>query len=522
LKRSGMLNILAAACEALAAIAFFCALALTLILWQPARPAWGFLIHVLTLALFLMAFLANVFYGKKMRLPFSAPEIILFLIFIHACANAALSRTPFRVLEILPFILSGFFLFYASGGILAKRHEAMIPLFYLFLAAFIFLTWRGGHKDIWMPQGRRTAFYRGEKMASAALAEKPLQGCGLGSLPLYAFKYLPMPDRNPPAFRSSYGVILAEFGFIGAFLWCLFFAVLFYAVVNGLGNMPSPASKAWYVFFWSGAFLLFLIFMSGFFSPILSTPAGLYMILPLCGILWGMTRGDGGDARQPASHKSHSRRARKIFVIIAAMLILTLLVFQAIPFIASSLIHFRTTNELESPAFGRRANLAARLFPCHPEVHLAYAKHLRALPSLQKSSSAYVKAAYLRAIHWNPHAESIYMEYGHFLDLIKEQKSLASLLEAGKSNCPGSVEIRLFLFRAYMNLGKRKAALDELDALSSFYPVDYAVQFRIGKYYAEAGANSASQEAYALAEQMRAYTIGGKTAGKDTKAAGKK
>jgi len=61
-----------------------------------------------------------------------------------------------------------------------------------------------------------------------------------------------------------------------------------------------------------------------------------------------------------------------------------------------------------------------------------------------------------------------------------------------------------------------------LDALSSFYPVDYAVQFRIGKYYAEAGANSASQEAYALAEQMRAYTIGGKTAGKDTKAAGKK
>lgn len=518
-----MFNIMAAACEALGAIAFFCALALVLILWQPGRPAWGFLIHALTLALLAAAILADLFSGRGGRRPLSAPEIILFLIFVYACVNAALSRTPFRVLEMLPFILNGLFLFYAGSRILAKRHEAIVPLYYLFLAAFLFLTWRGGHRDIWLPQGERAAFYRGEKMASAALAEKPLQGCGLGALPLYAFKYLAMPDRHPPVFRGSYGIVLAESGFIGAFLWCLFLAVFFYAVIKGLGNMPAPSSKAWYVFFWSGALIFFMILLSGFFSPILASPAGLYLLLPLCGMLWGMTREDGSRETKPsAPYKSSSRLSKKILSILAPILVLTLLLFQAIPLIAASLIQFRTTGELEKPAFGKKANWAARLFPCHPDVHLAYAKHLRSLPSAQKSAGAYIKAAYLRAIHWNPHAESIYMEYGHFLDLTKEHKSLASLLEAGKTNCPGSVEIRLFLFRANMNLGKRKAALDELDALSSFYPVDYAVQFRIGKYYAEAGAKSASQEAYALAEQMRASSIAGKTAGKDTKEAGKK
>ncbi|MCX6999516.1 MAG: hypothetical protein NT106_04365 [Candidatus Sumerlaeota bacterium] len=523
MRSSGATGIGAAFFEVMAAVGYFCALAVLLVVWQPGRYGWGFFVHVLMAVAFAGTLFAPHLSGRRIRAPLSAPEILLFLIFAYLIFNTAHSQIPVAVLERFPFVLDGLFAFYIGAVIFSRRHEAVIPLFFLFIIGVYILSLHYGNSDIWMPPGDAPALYRGEKMSAAVFADYPIWGCGYGVLPQLVFKYLIMPDRYPPVFRNSYALLLAEMGSVGIILCLGFLGAMVIIIKRKREKVLAGGKKVRAWFFYAAVLLLLFLLAGGLASPVMAAPAGIVIFLPICGMLTGMTGGDEVSDTAPLRRQSYgasatagqrrlNRTGRPFFIGVSTILALILLL-EAVPLISERLAHYGNIAEIGTTTYGRRLNLASRLMPCNAEYHRRYAQHLRALCSVAKDMerrrpptktmalALLIDLAYHRALRWNPYSVGIYMEYGHFLDLTHDRKGLVSLMERAKKNCPGSLEVRLFLCRGYIDLGQRKAALDELDDLRAFYPLDYPTHLRIGRYYADLGARGASQYSYLLAEQ---------------------
>ena len=503
MRHSGATCIVAAFFEVVATVLFFCALAVLLVVWQIGRSGWGFFVHALMAGALAGTLFATHLSGRRIRAPLSAPEILLFLIFAYLIFNCARSQIPVVVLERLPFVLDGLFAFYIGAVIFSRRHEAVIPLFFLFIIGVYVLSLNYGNSDIWMPAGEASAHYCGEKMTAAAFADYPLWGCGYGVLPQLVFKYLIMPDRYPPIFRNSYALLLSEMGSVGAIL-CLGFLGTMVIVIKRKREEILAGGKKIRAWFFHAAVILFLfIIAGGFASPIMAAPAGMVIFMSICGMVAGMTGNDDVIDTAVSGQRRLSRLRLSPLITVSPILVLILLL-EAVPLISERLAHYGNISEIGTAGYGRRLNLASRLIPCNAEYHRRYAQHLRALPRARTEALALlIDLAYHRALRWNPYSVSIYMEYGHFLDLTHDRKGLVSLMERAKKNCPGSLDIRLFLCRGYIDLGQRRAALDELDGLRVFYPLDYTTYLRIGRYYADLGARDDSQYSYLLAEQAR-------------------
>ena len=533
MRSSGATGIGAAFFEVMAAVLYFCALAVLLVVWQPGRCGWGFFVHALMAAALAGTLFATKLSGRRIRAPLSAPEIMLFLIFAYLIFNTAHSQIPVAVLERVPFVLDGLFAFYIGAVIFSRRHEAVIPLFFLFIIGVYILSLHYGDSDILMPSGDAPALYRGEKMSAAVFADNPIWGSGYGVLPQLVFKYLIMPDRYPPVFRNSYALLLAEMGFAGIILCLGFLGSVVIIIKRKREKLLAGGKKVRAWFFYAAVLLLLFLLAGGLASPVMAAPAGIVIFLPICGMLTGMTGGDEVSDTATAGQRRVNRTGRPFFIGVSTILAF-ILIIEAVPLVSERLAHYGNITEIGTTAYGRRLSLASRLMPCNAEYHRRYAQHLRALPPTKTMALALlIDLAYHRALRWNPYSVGIYMEYGHFLDLTHDRKGLVSLMERAKKNCPGSLEVRLFLCRGYIDLGQRKAALDELDDLRVFYPLDYPTHLRIGRYYADLGARGASQYSYLLAEQVLrpasvfagqvgTSVIVGKSAKRDTSGEGRK
>jgi uncharacterized protein with PQ loop repeat len=524
MRSSSATGIGAAFFEVMAAVLYFCALAVLLVVWQTGRNGWGFFVHALMAAALAGTLFATKLSGRRIRVPISAPEILLFLIFAYLIFNTAHSQIPVAVLERIPFVLDGLFAFYIGAVIFSRRYEAIIPLFFLFIIGVYILSLHYGNSDFLMPSGAAPALYRGEKMSAAIFADNPLWGCGYGVLPQLVFKYLIMPDRYPPVFRNSYALLLAEMGSAGVIL-CLGFLGSMVIIIKRKREKVLAGGKKVQAWFFHAA-VLFLLFLlaGGLASPVMAMPAGIVIFLPICGMLTGMTGGGEVSDTAPLRRQSYgpafaaasaelaasatagqrrlNRPGKSLFITVSSILAFILLI-EAVPLISERLARYGNITEIGTTAYGRRLSLASRLMPCNAEYHHRYAQHLRALkPTETMALALLIDLAYHRSLRWNPYSVGIYMEYGHFLDLTHDRKGLVSLMERAKRNCPGSLEVRLFLCRGYINLGQRRAALDELDGFRAFYPLDYPTHLRIGRYYADLGARGDSQYSYLLAKQV--------------------
>jgi len=490
---AGLLDVAAAAC-------LFSALAVFFITWQPERDGWAFLVHLLVNAAFALSLLSTQLQERRLEAPFTAPEMALGLLLVYGVVNAWSARILYPAMEILPFFLDGILLFYLGKTLLRRRYEVSFPLFFILIAGILLAGVQTGQSDLWRVEGNPSSFYRGDKMMDAALSERPLLGSGSGGFKLLTGFYLPLPYRHPPSFSSGFWIFLAEQGLFGLFAWMLFLFVLSLSLAKPRKERLKRSERT--VFFLTLAGLLALL-GSGLFSSITFFPKLALLILPLAGLALGLGR---GNPSPPANVPPSFTGSLFTAAVLIPILILTL--FEAAPPLALSLSRLRNPEELGTGGFGRKTRLACFLIPWHPEVHLSRAKHLRLLQAREKTSPFLTEASYLRAIQKNPHLDRYYLEYGHYLDMRGEHIRLASLLERGTGNCPGSMELRLFLFRTYMKIEKRREALDALDSLRAFFPIDFPTHHRMGSFYLEAGAKSAGIEALTLAAQLNPLFIG--------------
>jgi len=496
----GFLDILTATC-------YFIALAALLILWKPGSWGWGLAIHALINACLVLTLLSLRGAGHAFRKPLSLPDILLFLVFLYAIINTFLSQVRYPALEWLPFYLDGLFLFYIGTTLFARRFEGILLLFFLCLAILVSLTVMGGYTDIWVVRGDASSLYRGGKMLTRVVFDHPLWGCGSGVLPLLKTRYLPLGDRHPPIFDGGYEKLLAEEGFIGVALKLLFLGGLAFALSREKGGVSS-LRKTQMVCFRITVFGLIGILAAGIFTTLFMTPAGFFLFLPLAGMALMLRQ------EAPASSSLSKKQAFRIstgFLLAVLVPILVVTILESTPALAIRLAHYGQAQELGTRGLDFRLRIARFLAPYHPDIHLTHAKHLRSRISEKNKGLIWtVEFSYLRAIRQNRYNENAYLEYAHFLDLAEDYGSLVSNLEKGRRFCPGSAELNILLFRAYMKMGRRKEALDALDWLKRFYPLDYATHERLGNYYREAGSPGSSQEASLLAVQVQPLFTGEK------------
>ena len=493
--------------EILAAICYFIALAALLILWRPGSWAWGLMIHGLINACLALVLFSLHAAGRPFRKPLSLPDILLFLVFLYAIINALFSQVRYASVERLPFYLDGLFLFYIGTTLFARRFEGILVLFILCLAILISLTKVQGYTDVWVIRGDASSLYRGRKMLTAVIFDHPLWGCGSGVLPLLKTRYLPLGDRHPPVFEAGYGKLLAEEGLIGVALKLLFLGGLSFFLFRGKGRV-SPSKKTQTVCFWIIIFALIGILAAGIFTTLFMTPAGLFLFVPISGMALMLRQEE--RASSSFSPKASARMsAGFLLAVVCPLFVVSLL--ESTPAFGLYLAHYGHIKELGTRGIDFRLRIARFLVPYYPDIHLTYAKHLRArVTDENKSLVMPVESAYFRAIQQNRYNETAYLEYAHFLDLAGDYGSLVSILEKGERFCPGSAEMNIFLFRAYMKMGRRKEALEALDRLKRFYPLDAATHQRLGSYYMEAGSPAGSQEASRLAGQIQSAVTGEK------------
>jgi len=487
-----------AALEVFAAVCFFAALCLSLILWQPGSPGWAFLIHLLTYATLVSWFFSMRVSRKAALTPFSLPEIILFLILVYAIINAMDSQVRFASVEMLPFYLDALVLFYLGAAFFARRFEGFFVILFLLFAGVVFLIIRLDYSEKIFFPGNPAALYRGKKMMLAAFAEYKLEGCGSGALPFLKTRYLPLGDRYPPRFHPGYVKYLAETGIVGTSLALVFILSLVYTLFLGKKSSASKR-KTEIICFWLAIIILGLLLLSGLTRFHSSLPGMLFLFLPVSGIAYSLKKGlhnkTGRIAKSPGK--------TPVFVFIGLAILSFIMLLLSTPYIGSILIHFKNPKELETPGYGTRIRLARFLTPYHPEVHISLARRLRAKSNGQKTTDRFsIEAAYLRAIRWNPWNEQYYLELAHFLGKAQDYTTQVSYLEKGRGKCPGNPEIPLLLFRIYIKSGKRKQALDVLDSLKVLYPMDYSLHTRMARYYAEAGSPSLSRKSAQLARQI--------------------
>ncbi|MBN1900914.1 hypothetical protein JW926_06255 [Candidatus Sumerlaeota bacterium] len=484
--------------EVTAVTAYFAGMALLLIVWQPGSWGWGFLIHALSLFCLVSALFSFSLSGCRIRRPFSLPEILLFIFFLYEIINAIFSRVPYASRETLPFILNGLILFYVGSALFARRHEGFLLTMFLFITGMVCLMVFTRYGDSWLAPVDPDGLYRGKKMLIAAFMEHPLKGCGNGALPFLATRYLPLGDRRPPRLDPVYGRFLAEQGIIGALILTMVLAGIISSLFTKQGE-KNPVKKTRIFCFWFAIILGGMFLFSGFLSLPLSFPMIIYGFLPLSGV--AMILRQKRSEPVPWGEKPFQKPGI-LFSLGILIPVFLILVWEISPFFAARLIRFRQVSDLSKSGFGRRIKAAQILMPCHPEIYLMQAKHLRAQASVDsKDSNLPIELAYLRALRKNPYNERYYLEYAHFLELARDYKGMTSTLKRGEANCPGSVEIKMLLFRGYMNLGLRREALDALNSLRRYYPLDYASHERLARYYAEAGAQGASSEERILAAQ---------------------
>ncbi len=484
--------------EIVVAAGYFTALTVLIVVWRQGRYGWGFFIHLLITAALGASLFATRLSGRRLRLPFSAPEILLVFVFIYAILNAVFSRVAFPAIERLPFLLDGLILFYVGRSLFARRYEGILLLFILCGAGFWWGERHLGDSEAGNVKTEASAFYRGGRLTDAAISERPLLGCGCGALDYVCAKYLPLPKRHPPGFHSSYGIFLAEEGIIGVLVWLGFIATLVYSLIRRKGRFSGGRRMRSFCF-WLIVGALFAIFVSGFVTTIFATPVGFFIFLPLTGMALGLS----GNPEKRTRSQGCASSANLGFSLAVLIPLALLMLIESTPAIATALVKSRRRGEPGSRGFERRLRVAAFLMPYNPEIRLLYAKHLRALPAdAMKGRLFLIDVAYQRALNLNRYCARYYIEYAHFLNLRGEYTKMVSVLEAGKIYCPGSVEVRLLLFRGYIRTGQRGAALAVLNSLGAFYPIDFATQYRIGHYYTEMGQEHHSLEAYALAAQL--------------------
>jgi len=496
----GALEILTAAC-------YFIALAILLILWKPGSWGLGLAIHALINACLALTLLSLHGEGHALRKPLSLPDILLFLVFLYAIINSVLSQVKYPSVEWLPFYLDGLFLFYIGTTLFARRFEGILLLFILCIGILVSLAVFQGYTDIWAARGDASSMYRGNKMVTAVIFDHPLWGCGSGVLPLLRTKYLPLGDSHPPVFAGGYGKLLAEEGFIGLALRLLFLGGVAFALLKEKGGI-SCLKKIQSAGFWISVFILMGIIAAGFFTTLFLTPAGIFLFLPISGMALMLRQGT-----PPSSSLSQKQSFRIGAGILTRVLvpILVVAILESTPALAMQLSRFGHVENLGTPGFDFRLRIARFLMPYHPDIHLTYAKHLRARISEKNKELIFsVESSYLRAIQQNRHNETAYLEYAHFLDLAEDYGSLVTSLEKGRGFCPGSAEMNILLFRAYMKMGRRNEALEALEELKRFYPLDFATHKRIVNYYREAESPGSSREASRLANQLQPLFTGGK------------
>ncbi len=489
----------AALLDILGALCVFAALSVFFILWRPGQADVAFLVHLLcTLALGLCLF-AGAMSGRPMRRPFSAPEGILLMIIAWNGISAARGTVLAPSFEHLLFLLDSLSLFYVGTTLFARRSEGFIVLSALFAAGLIFIPARPEFAAS-ANKPSPSALYRGDRLIGAAFAERPLFGCGPGCLPSLAVHYLPLGDRHTPVFRNAWKVLAAETGLPGILLWLAMLLAFGFAVRKKLDTNPPSRSLVIRLSLLSAA--VAGLITAAVFHPALSRP-GLFLLLLLpTGTVLGLA--EEGMSSPPETAPACPRRSRLLVVLMLFVPVLfCVAAVSALPVAAEFLIRIRRVSELGSDSYGARIRLAVRLAPWLPQVHRAEAKHLRALPAERMKGKMYlVDGAFLRMISANPFDPQSYMEYGHFLDLKKDNQALLNQLRKGRAKCPGSVEIRIFLSMVNLRMDLRNEALDEIHALWAFHPLDHAHGIRIARMLSEAGALTASHEAETMAVQV--------------------
>ena len=485
-------KILSGALEVTAAGCYFGSLAVLIILWQSERWAWGFLVHLLVNASLVASLFAMRLSGYHPRGPFSLPGILLIITFIYGMVNAFVAPVAFAAVEWIPFLLDGLILFYLGTTLFARRYEGMTLLFILFVAGMILVSIHLKQVDLWQAEGAPTSFYRGKRMLLVTLTDHPWFGCGSGCLSRLSFHYLPLAGRYPPRFSSGLGIRLAEWGVVGALVWISFLISLFLGMFKVRRDKPIKTSLSKMLCFSMMIFMLSGLFVLGCFTLVFTKPAGLFLFLPLAGMAYGLRR---GTHKLQSNSKGHAF-SHLSFLVLVLILFFIVTFMESTPFLADRLSKISNLGDLGTRSYGRRIDLAAFLMPYYPEIHLNRAKHLRSLHSEESKGVVFrIEGAYLSAIGLNRYKERNYLEYAHFLDLVKDYGSMVSILEQGAGYCPGSVDIKMLLASGYLKTGKRKECLDLLNTLKRVYPIDYATHRRVGKLYSELGSLRAAREA---------------------------
>lgn len=483
--------------EILGTAAYFCSLAILLTVWSHERTGWSWIIHLLVSISILSAILSVIFSGRRLRFPFSFPGIMIIMLLLFGIVNFVLAPLKVAPLQNIFFLLDGFFLFYTGTILFARRAEGFILLLILFIVGIFLFSQMSEQPDVFFPQRSATALYRGEKVALSTIGDYPLTGCGAGVLSELFYRYLPAPGRYPPAFSSGYSIMAAEWGLTGIILWILFLAVAGFSLYQRRYGREYPVKAGSYVF-WPGMAIGGIILISGFFTPVMKNAILYFLLFPIIGTVMILA---GDKSRNTLA--AYSRRTSLWITGLAGLLLFSILLLEAAPSVSRMLIRINHISELGTPAYGRKVSWAQRFSPRDHQVHLALAKHLRALPPEKARSMAFfIEAAYLRATSDDPFDETVYLEYAHFLDRAGEDTDLYHLLRKAREFCPGSPEIRLYLFRVYMEKGERKRALDELISLYDFFPLDYSTQLKIAGNFMEGGSPRSAQEAFSLARQL--------------------
>ena len=501
--------------EICAAVCVFAAVVICIIVWRPGRSGWAFLTHFLVIFSLGLWLFSERLGRRRPRLPSSAPEMSLLLLAIYGVANVAMAGVPRPALERLPFLMDGMILFYLGTTLFRRRFEAFTLLFLLSTAGIIMISRQAGVRLPWDVDFSLPALYRGRRLLLAAISDHVFTGCGMGGIGEMFYRYLPAPGRHPPALRNGYGVLIAEHGIIGGGIWMCFIASLAgYLVRKRKKDAPPKLSRKICFYVLTAGILILLI--AGFFYVFPVTPAGFLVLTSVSGAAMSLRR----DLREKPDI---TKKISYSFAIIVIAPLLVLLAAVGIQPAAEALAGSVKPEELGSKKAERRLKISRILFPCNAKTHLKLAKHKRGLAQSDNYSLLLsIESSYLNAIRWNPFNDQYYMEYGHFLNMKGDYSRMVNRLEKGVENCPGSVELRLLLYRGYMNTGNRRAALDILWSLKKFYPLDFATQLRLSRYYAEAGSREDRLALDALAMQIHPVFTGGKsqdrhTSGEDRK-----
>lgn len=347
----------------------------------------------------------------------------------------------------------------------------------------------------------------------------PFTGCGIGTFPILFEAYKQTPTVPYVASFNAYLYCIVELGVGGLMLLLYLFVRYPLHIMRRWRLFPNRRLRlAVYVFFW----FVVLVLFQGFYDPDVFSPGAWFLIWTSFGVLaslvevrdpmrvfespfWGVPKREVTAAGEVGRRRFiRLTDATKLAVLLLFLVIFT--VAEAAPYLADTLARKRQNEEISSPEYGRRLQLATRIFPLLPDVWAKLAMHYQQQVQQELQIYTYldrIERAYQRAIKLNPFQPQLYEQLAfQYIDTNNAGKAL-DVLKEGTRNNPNNFVLRMLLVRELERIGSLSLATYHVkQALFRIAPDQVDLFLRLAELYERRGQRAAALRYMQYAEQV--------------------